>query len=126
MFWEAFLLALHEKDTLEALCLERLENQPGPSPWFAGCKMKVQGSLYHQQGCGQGVHFLFLCGLSQPLMFIICYLMSHALRHRDTCQLDGTALGPLGPHPATWCLGHMHSAGMAPRAPLWVEGGSIH
>lgn len=72
------------------------------------------------------MHFLFFSGLSQPVMCLICYLKSHSFNHGDTCWVGGNPHVHPEPHSVTCRLGHMHSAGAAPRSVLWVEGGSIH
>lgn len=84
----------------------------------------MQGPLYKKQDWG-GMYFLFFCGPSQPVMFLICYLRSHSLRHGDTCWVGGDPYRLPRPHPATLYLGHMHSAGTAPRSPLWMEGACV-
>lgn len=72
------------------------------------------------------MHFLFFCDLSQPVMCLICYLKSHSLNHGDTCWVGGNPHVHPEPYTASCCLGHVHSAGTAPRSVLWVEGGNIH
>lgn len=70
-----------------------------------------------QKARGVGDAFSFLLWTFQPVLFSICYFISCSLG--DTCWVGGVLHGLPGPHPATWCLGHMYSPGTDIQAPGW-------
>lgn len=54
---------------------------------FLGTKWKCRASCSKSRE--EKKLFLFLCVLSHPVMFLICFLTSHALRHGDTYTVGG-------------------------------------
>lgn len=116
--FRAFLLALHEKALLEAFGLERLGDQPLPTPSLTGCLIEMQSPSFKVQET-KSFYFLVFLNLSR-----FTFAVSVTLPQVWECLLGGWGLHrhPRPPGP-TLLLG---AYGTAPSSPLWVKGGSIH